>query len=609
MLNRDLIPDAEYIHVGLSEEEKEEYKKQPDEHKTLDRGIYIGLNLFTLVFGTLMDTLQFTTGLKDIRGKLLGFIPLSSILSRILGLLYLTQAVPVNRKFTEEGIDRLIEQWKGQALPEWEKLSRSEELKANVTSGFLNTYALFSDAAATAYYLEQEGYSANRILNFFIGFLTASAKIPTESLETHLLIRSYFSKARQVAATILTDIHKLDIYKNMTAKREFDAVWAEFANHLKIALLNPANQTYLEDGGKLLATQLTNCFTQDQKILTDFLIELHLDPKISEDFAKQFSAFKQASLTKMNAPEEKAAPQQTNSLFQPLFQMIDVTIKTLLKVFGTLEDMTESYTAVAAILTMMLNVTPATRVLLFILSAANGLNDLSFNGKNSVEAIDLLKESISQGNYNSKKILRFIIALFTGALVGHAQFGLILSELKDPDAPLPPPLPHQLPEKVSLIQATGAALREFTLYTRYFEDAIQGLISISRSTTSFFTGKEKEQIAQAFNEIITEAEEWLIITMAEEENVPQDSPPPYTAADTTSSSSDASSEDANENINNAENDEWEAIDAEDTVTEPLAPPKSPPSPLQSKGFFARYFNFGSTATPKETANHTLRQQI
>ncbi|EKD55487.1 MAG: hypothetical protein ACD_60C00005G0014 [uncultured bacterium] len=497
-----LLDDEDYIEIPI------ETLAENDEQKKITVRIARGtLNFLTLVFGSAMEALQFLTGLKDINSKLLGFIPVSSSLSWILGGVYLAQAVAVNRKFTVEGIDQLIEFFQGKPLPGSEPLSKDEARKANSISGSLNIYAIFSDAAETAYYLEKQKFSSNRIANFILGIFVALSTIPTEVKESHLLIQSYFSTSKKIAESLLNQIKETSFYQKMVEKCEFEALWAEFSMHLKIALVNPLNEAYLKDKKKL-PDEFIASLQNGQDAMTTLFTQLKIDPT----FAAQLTDLLKRPANLEEKEEKTSADTKTN----PLFSAIDTLIKVLLNTFSTLQDMTESYTGVAAMAALLFNITtPYLRTPLFILSAANGLNDLLFTGKNTREAVDQFKKSIAEGNYSAAQIAQFLPSLFLGLLVGHTQYSLIDSELKSPDAPLPPPLPKQLPETLSLINAWGSAVSSSVLYTRYFWMAFQGIID----TFSWLTTDEKKQLKETIEIFITQVEDdWQLITINPEQH-------------------------------------------------------------------------------------------
>ncbi len=332
----------------------EEIKPQPPTTNYLQTTARYSLSFLSLMVGCAIETLQFYTGLKDIPGKLLGFIPLSPPIRASLAAIYFLQAFVINKKFTNQVIDNIIHIIQGDHIPEWPELTSANTYKANFISLFINAYAGFSDALATSYYMKQQGYGLDQTTNFLIGVISSLTNL-TEPYETHLFIRSHFSNSPR----------------------------------------------------------------QDQPLSTQ--------------------------------------------------QRITETPINLIKLCGALQDTVESYTSSAAIAATLLGITsPSLRIPALILSMANGLTDIMFNGKMSSEAFHSLTTAIANREYNLKEMTTLLISFFTASIIGHAQLSVILSMLKDPEATLPPPLPGTMPDELAIAVSIGTGIRELVNYTYYF---------------------------------------------------------------------------------------------------------------------------------------------
>lgn len=166
------------------------------------------LNLGALAFGSVLEILQFYTGLNDIfllGVKLLGIISLEDAKIRLLlTAVYAAQAFSLNKAFTNEGIDEICRILHGEKIPEWTDLPSKAARKANIVSILMNTFGLISDAAQTAYYFLQEANESGVELNsgtiagiVIISSLSSTANIPTEGLETHLYLRTLFAEKNE----------------------------------------------------------------------------------------------------------------------------------------------------------------------------------------------------------------------------------------------------------------------------------------------------------------------------------------------------------------------------------------------------------------------------
>lgn len=410
----DTTDPTQLSHAPISLVAAPVIEKTPEEiHEAISQelntpywlSIRVSLGVLTFAFGPTVESLQFYLGLSDLSGKLLWFIPITQASSIALLSSYFVQASTLNLKFTDHAIDNIVRIYKGEKSPEWKALSPENERKANVTSIVVNSFALVLDAMAWAYYLHQENFSNNHVINFALGLMTSFTTIPTECFETHQFIRSCFAE-----------------------KEEKEVI-----------------------------------------------------------------------------PE----PEHPDHFLITIF-------KWFLKICGAVEDMTEIYTTVAAMSMLLLNTESAgLRYPILLLSLANGLNDLMFNGKNSSEAIDKLKAALYGGDISVKDVVLFAISLFAASMIGHAQFGLILAMLRDPEAALPYPLPKQLPQIIALMQASGAALREWTNYTYYIKSMLDGLDNAIMSLAKRRQLSHQHEVA--FNEEIDEPQDddVVIVTVTE----------------------------------------------------------------------------------------------
>lgn len=164
--------------------------------------------------------------------------------------------------------------------------------------------------------------------------------------------------------------------------------------------------------------------------------------------------------------EEKKEDQK--SVAEKIAHLLSLPIEKVLQFFGALEDMIESYTTIITMLATLWGISnPQVQWLILLLSATNGLIDTMFNGKQTSEALELLKKTILSGEYGLKELSAFVVSLFAATLVGQAQYNLIFDMLTK-NVRLPYPLPTQLAEWLCEIMSTGSMARWIVNETYYF---------------------------------------------------------------------------------------------------------------------------------------------
>jgi len=461
----------------------EEIKEQSD--SILCLGTRHVLNGLTLLFGSSVDALQFYVGLKDITDKLLGFIPMSSTVTSLLGIFYLLDSITLNVRFNVTGIHEMCLAWKNQ-LNSWEKLSSTDSWKTHTVSGIVLAWALLSDAIATAYYLELEETSTNRIINFMIGMMASLSNIPTEGWGMYTECRTFFSTANKLLHAAFIKIQHSTAYEqsSSTYKKNFDLLWKEFSFHLKIALLDPANEKYITQENNALIDEVVSIITSgNADDIADELIKLKFDPALAVHYANQF--------TQHQLFEENEASH--DSLVKQLTQLIITFFKKILIVTGMAQDLIESFTTSAAFMEAVFGITSSyLKYPLLVMSLSNGIVDAMFNGINSSNAIDQLTQALSSGTLDAKQVILFLISFSTAAAIGHAEFSLIKMLFDEPNATLPYPLPPKLPELIATIQAWLIAARETTNYTYYLYPLFEKILeTLSNGAKAAFTkGKE-----------------------------------------------------------------------------------------------------------------------
>ncbi len=396
----DALPSDDFILLEQKNIPAEAIQENSNTQlKTTYFPLRLFINTMTLLFGSAIESLQFYASMKDISGDMLGFIPMEQATTVTIIILYVITSITVNRKYNNEGIEKIYRIWQGEKLPGWEELPEKKAYFANLISFFTNGWAFLSDAAGVAYSLEQQGPIHNRIVNFLIGVLASLTNIPTEGYETHIFIRTLFAK-----------------------------------------------------------TKATN-----------------------------------------EAIEEENIPVEP----EPAHCVPMLLLSYMLKFFGALEDVIESYTTFAAVSELILGITsPYLRFPVLILSLTNGLNDLMFNGKNTDDALRKLKAAITDGKIGAKEVGVFLVSLFASGMISYAQLSLTLSLLRDPDATFPSPLPEQLPEIIALIQAWGAGSREFVNSTYYLypalEELLNGTVYVTQKLKHLICGPvQKEEVYDA----------------------------------------------------------------------------------------------------------------
>lgn len=149
---------------------------------------YIGLCLLCVTFGVGIDLLSFYTGLKDLTQELLGFIPPRALPIPIL--FYALQSSMQTKLFSFDGIKDILHALQHESLRE--KFFSKETWKPSLISLVINSFALFFDAIAYYYFLQLQNFGLNTAIKFLIALLASFSNIPTETLETDRLIRSFF---------------------------------------------------------------------------------------------------------------------------------------------------------------------------------------------------------------------------------------------------------------------------------------------------------------------------------------------------------------------------------------------------------------------------------
>ena len=453
--------------------------------------------LLTLIVGSGSETIQIWDGLKDIPGKLLGFIQNNRATTFITTALYFLQSITINKKFTVEGFVKMGQLATGKRIPEKEELPICDERKARVSSVLLNAYAFFSDAVSTAYYLAQtDAFKERNTLNYTISAIVSLCSLPTEGLNNYLAMNEIFSRMNKVITASLTDIKKSTYFKNAnsTAQEAFNTAWTELHIPLKLALQQKENAHLFPDelsteeqnqlASKTIAKDMIDALTkQDNNEIQAVLLKYKVDKKSVQTFMDTLQNYK------------------PKSCCQKLTDLLCALIKFMLKFFGASQDVIASFVSVAAMFSISLS--PVKFFLLF-LSLANGMNDLFFNGKNSGEAIDQFRSAIAKGMPSFKTALIFALSLFSACLIGDAQKNLISVMLEDPDATLPSPLPSILPMLVNMILSWGTAFREAVNYTFYLFPIFEYIINkITPSCiSSCFTSKERS--TSGYNELESE---------------------------------------------------------------------------------------------------------
>lgn len=471
---------------------------------------------FSLVLTTLnavIQTLQFKTGLQDLASEnLLAFIPITPEVRLLLTLLFLVQSGCFSYKSTRDGIEKI---WNSH----FEKLPRYEAIKANISSFFINFYAVFSDAIATTYYLEQQGYGLNKIMQFVIGIITAFSSLPTENFETNEAIRLLFSKTDKLLSSEFKKIQQTDFYAKASSpfKKNLDAFWEMLSVHIKISFLTHKDE--LENKGDFISLMFNVLWAESASAsdMKNALLGLKIDESTADQYANELFALKELRNNDSYSEEKE----DTYGVGSVLGRTAYAFVKNLLKLCGGLEDTVESYASMA-IWTQISNAW--FRRLTLLLGFTNGINDIIFYGGNSSRVIDTVKEHLMNGDYHIKEVVLFLFSIFTASMVGHAQFKLILGMLHDRNTTLPDPLPARLPETISIALALGAALRELVYYSDNFYSLFDGIIQnaehILAMTSRWIKGIDyQKNVAFSFCE--EEIQDWVQISTCDEDHKPE----------------------------------------------------------------------------------------
>ncbi len=429
--------------------------KEPNDCASIS--IRWSIRWFILSISVLVDTLQFVTGLEDVKGKLFGIIGLTPPVRIFLGALYAFQAGALNQKYTFEDLDKMGDRLKDKRVLGWAELSPSEKRKTYTASFITNFIALSFDAMMVAYYLQQQGFGFSNATNFMIGAAASATNVP-EPVGLHEFLHNYFSKKVAIVNAALKEIHASDFYSKRSYRfqKRFDKFWKE---KLSLHLLHTLSKPDFQDlNGKTLAEELFKIFEKtDAKESQRGLANLYIPQTTAEKFALRLNKLKAL-------PSEEARPV---TMAKNIADGVCTVSQNVVKGAGMVEDMVECYTTMAAFADILFGLnSPEFRIAMLFLSLPNGIVDLKFNGEVTSDAIEKFKYAVTRGNYTAKDVMIFLPAFVFAAAIAYAQLSLILDLLHNPDAKLP----FTVPDWCKDVVGYGAGLRELVLYTSYFWD-------------------------------------------------------------------------------------------------------------------------------------------
>lgn len=219
-----------------------------------------------------------------------------------------------------------------------------------------------------------------------------------------------------------------------------------------------------------------------------------------ENFRRSCEAIKKITdrfgQTQEPVPEESKVEPTISYKEKTLNFLLDV-FKFLIKFACAADDHLEAYVFVNA---MFAVTAPTWQWVIFGFSFINFMNDYIFNGKNTADAVDKFRSNVEKGFPHFAKLASFLISAVLAAAVGDVKRNLVLSLLKDPDAPFPFPMPDTLKTAISI----GAAIPTSINFAASFNNFI---CKVSQVIVNYYT----EQKETSFSCEIIEEEDLAIV--------------------------------------------------------------------------------------------------
>jgi len=425
-----------------------------------------------LSFGSGLETLQFMTGLFALNGYLLGIFELTPEAVMAFSALYAVQCMTLNGKYAKEGIEDILENVEGIVFRQEKIFPLASYIY--VLSFFINTLATLIDTVGGAYYLELQ-WGLDRDLTYVMSAIAAlSGNGPTEILEAHRCIVDFFTPPRQILKATFKKIQQSDLYLRGTfaLKNKLETFWEKIYPYLKDELNKENSQIPTEPD--LLASYIINLILNTEEYENNLTVL-----NISKNKMIKFFLL----IDEINQEAVKSADDYQKSCWIILAEVFYSLFKIAIKTGGAIEDLLISYIFLMAAFSELSN--PAMRTTALALSTTNLFNDLIFNGNMNSKAIDTFKDAFS-GKFSFAKNILFFISVCLGSIISHAEFALLTSLLKKPDATLPAPLPPILPDDVIMVLASFAMLRAGFSDSYYF---LKFFLSIGDGIKKFMNNK------------------------------------------------------------------------------------------------------------------------